>query len=324
MQSVTVVSCKVPGMIYLNGRFAGECAPDSPYIAPVSPRGALYIEHRPLARGYAPVAHRVAFASGALIAESVPDGVFAVKWPGDIAELELSAMPLAQPESEFSNLEGTPVAVLRGETTVLRVAGNEIALPGGARLPDARVAVGTAIGFAGEVAGARYLACFAPGSYAPLGAVIADDIEVEELGRVRALSRLLDTVGHARIEIWAAQEDALQSLDAEYAWADGTPTWPQSAEEAALAALEAAFLGLDAEAEGYLIPRLRGTGLVARAIEGADAAVRLKYAIPDSRPAVGLLRRETGRCAVVAPAFYKASPMGGAQGTWALEALGEG
>lgn len=321
MQSVTVISCKIPGMIYLNGRFAGECAPDSPYIAPVSPRGALYIEHRPFLRGYAPQAHRVALAGGNLVAESVPEGMFAVQWPGYIAELELAAAPLARVESAFSSLDGVPVAILRGTETVLRVAGNEVALPEGAGLPAARVELGPAVAFTGETPVGKYLACFAAESYQSAGAVVADDIEIEESGRVRALTHLRDTVGHARIEIWEARADALESLDAEYAWADGFPAWPKSAEDAALAALEAAFLGLSAEAEGYLVPRLRGSGLLGRIAEEFDAATRLKYALPEGRHAIGLLKRETDRCARVEPAYYKAVAMGGTQGPWAIEEL---
>lgn len=323
MQPIVVISCRVPGMIYLNGRFAGECARDAPFIAPVTPRGALYVEHRPLARGYAGQAHRMAFADGALIAESVPEGVFAVKWPGGVAELELSPVPLTNAESEFSSMDGLPVAILRGEATLLRVAGREVALPEGAGLPQERASLGEDACFLGPTGSARYLACFSAEDFSPMGAVVANDIEIEG-GKVRALTRLNDVVGHARIEIWEAKDGALEPADAEYAWASGTPTWPGSAEATARAALEAAILGLSAEAEGYLAPHLRGRSLVSGLADGFDACVSLKYALPDSRRAVGLLRRENDRCAAVAPVFYAASPMGGTQGAWTLEGLTRG
>jgi hypothetical protein len=320
MQPVAVISCRVPGMVYLNGRFAGECAGDAPLILPVGPRGPLYVEHKPFARGYAGQAHRVAFAGGALVAESVPEGLFAVKWPGNVAELELSPAALARSESEFASMDGLPVAILRGEGTVLRVAGRTVELPAGAGLPDARWALGEEVCFLGQAGATRYLACFSAGEFAPMGSVVADDIEIEG-GRVRALIRLGDTVGHARIETWEARDGRLELADAEHAWAAGTPKWPGSAEDTARAALEAALLGLDDEAEGYLAPRLRGQNLVAARAAGYDACVLLKYALPDSRRAVGLLKKESPRCAAVEPVFYEISPMGGPQSAWAIEAL---
>ncbi len=320
MQPVAVVSCRVPGIIYLNGRFAGECASDAPLILPVAPRGALYVEHRPLVGGYAGQAHRVAFADGELIPASVPDGVFAVKWPGHIAELELSAAPFAQAESAFASMDNLPVAILRGAETVLRVAGQSIALPEGAGLPDTHTSLGEDACFLGPVGESRYLACFSAGDFAPMGAVVADDIEIED-GKIRAFTRLRDVVGHARIEIWEAQDASLALADSEHAWAGGTPVWPRNAEDTARAALEAGILGLPAEAEGYLAPHLRGQNLVAARTGGFDACVPLKYAAPDARRAVGLLRRESARCATVSPVYYTAAPMGGAQGAWAIEGL---
>ena len=256
--------------------------------------------------------------------ESVPEGVFAVRWPGNVAELELSAAPFTRAESEFASMDGLPVAILRGERTQLRVAGREIALPDGAGLPEERAALGEDPCFLGRAGTSRYLACFSAGDFSPMGAVVADDIEIEEGARVRALTRLHDTVGHARIEIWEAQGDALVQADAEHAWADGTPVWPRSAEDAARAALEAALLGLSDEAEGYLAPHLRGQSLVQTLAEGFDACVSLRYAIPDARSAVGLMRRETERCAAITPVYYEAVPMGGQQGAWAIASMTRG
>lgn len=320
MQPVVVLSCRTPGILYLNGRFAGECAAEAPLILPVRPQGSLYLEHRPLARGFAGQAHRVAFTNSVLIAQSVPEGLYAVKWPGYIAELELTPVPFLRAESEFSSMDGLPVAILRKEETSLRIAGQEIVLPNGANLPDTHIALGENSCFLGPVGQMRYLACFAGDTFTPMGTVIADDIEIEN-DKIRALTRLVDTVDHARIEIWEEQDGNLVLADAEYAWAGGTPSWPKSAEETARAALEAGILGLYEEAEGYLAPRLRGQSLIANLVTGFDTCVPLKYALPDSRRATGLLRRESDRCAVVEPVFYEVSPMGGPQGAWALEAL---
>ena len=64
MQPTIIFTAPVPGMIYLNGHFAGEASGDHPLFAPVSPFGAVYIEYRPLARGYPATATKCVFSGG--------------------------------------------------------------------------------------------------------------------------------------------------------------------------------------------------------------------------------------------------------------------
>ena len=46
MQPTIICSAAVPGMIYLNGRFAGEASDGRPLIAPVSPTLWMMVLYR--------------------------------------------------------------------------------------------------------------------------------------------------------------------------------------------------------------------------------------------------------------------------------------
>jgi hypothetical protein len=322
MQTVAAITAPVRGIVYINGRFAGECGPDSPLLMPVSPQCTLYGELRPLDPRYLPCACALKISGGQLAAESVEDGVYSVIWPGGVIEIEFAPRTAFRPESEFSSLDGAPVAILRGEASLLRVAGNSIALPAGASLPDRRISAGCEI-FLGDSGEGRYMACFATGSFQPLDVILAERIEIDENAHVRTLADLKDVVGHMRIESWEITPDGPRLASSEFAWAQGAPQWPRDAADAARAACEAAILGLNAEAEAYITAQLRGTGVLSRICSGAEACVPLNYAPPDARRAVGLLRRESPRCGRVDPVYYNAFPDGGVQGPWVVEVLPE-
>ena len=48
---VLYISPDIAGLIYINGRLAGECDAQSPLSIPVAPQGAVYIEYHPLCAG---------------------------------------------------------------------------------------------------------------------------------------------------------------------------------------------------------------------------------------------------------------------------------
>ena len=320
MQTVAAITAPVRGLVYINGRFAGECGPESPLIMPVSPQCTLYGEFHPLDPRYLPCACALKITGGLLISESVEDGAYAVIWPGGVIEIEFAPRSAFQPESEFANLDGVPVAIIRGEASLLRVAGNSMALPAGAALPDRRISSACEI-FMGDSGEGRYLACFETGSFRALDVILAGRMETDESGHVRALTDLNDVVGHMRIDTWEITPDGPRLASSEFAWAQGAPQWPRDAAGAARAACEAAILGLTAEAEAYLTPQIRGTGLLSRVCDGAEACVFLNYAPPSAKRAVGLMRRKSPRCGQVDPVYYNAFPDGGVQGPWLIEIL---
>ena len=77
MQPTIVCTAPVAGMIYINGRFAGEASRERPLFAPVSPCGATYLEYRPLT-GSGALARRCVFSGGAPMPESLAgaEGLF--------------------------------------------------------------------------------------------------------------------------------------------------------------------------------------------------------------------------------------------------------
>ena len=48
MQPTLIAASAVPGLIYVNGRLIGEVEEGRPQALPVSPFGAVYLEHMPL------------------------------------------------------------------------------------------------------------------------------------------------------------------------------------------------------------------------------------------------------------------------------------
>jgi hypothetical protein len=103
MQPVFVVTSGVPGLLYVGGRWAGALTPGEALTFPVSPRGPVYLEHRPLTRGRLPLARRVTLALGRIVPEQAEwaDGaatdVAIVQWPGGAIELELTPERAACP-----------------------------------------------------------------------------------------------------------------------------------------------------------------------------------------------------------------------------------
>lgn len=320
MQTIAVVSSPAEGMVYINGRFAGETGSDSPLILPVNPHGTLYIEMHPFARRWRAGSYRFRFAGGELDAESVPDGCFAMLWPGGVCEIALMPLAAMAQESEFTAVDGLPVALIRGERSLLRVGQSAVALPDGAALPHTHLTLNGAELFMGAAGEGAYLAAFAGGDLRAVDAVVADNIERDEGDIFRAFTALNDTVGHGRMDVYAPSADALRLTASEYMWAQGAPVWPQTAEDTALAALEAGFLGLFAEAEGYLSHRLRGKNAVENVISGYETAVSLQYAAPGALPGVGLVRRVSPGAARVDALRFRAVP-GGVQGSWLIDNL---
>lgn len=321
MQIIAAVSSPVEGMAYINGRFAGETGPESPLILPVNPHGTLYLELRPFARRWRAGSYRFRFVGGELEAESVSDACYVMLWPGGVCEIALTPLTALPQESEFAAIDGLPVALIRGEASLLRVGQSSVALPDGAALPHTHLTLNGAELYMGAAGEEIYLAAFASQDLRPVDAVVAGRIERDEGDIFRALTEMNDIAGHVRMDVYAPSAESLRLTGVEYMWADGAPRWPQTAVDTALAALEAGFLGLAAEAEGYLVHRLRGAGMIENIISGYETAVQLQYAAPNALPGVGLVRRIAPRVARVDAFHFRAVPGGGTQGPWLIDSM---
>lgn len=318
MQSVTAFTAGMRGLVYINGRFAGECGPEEALVLPVNPKAAMYGEFRPLDGRFAPCACRVDFdGEGAEIVAGA-ESIFMVMWPGGVAEIEFMPRGIYARESDFGMVDGIPVGIIRGEGCMLRVGGQFLSVPKGAEIPDEHVRRECEV-FFGSCGEGRYMAMFSRGDFAPLGMIEAGRFEKRDDGGVEGVTDLKDIAGHMRTEVWKISERGAELGNVEYAWAEGGPRWPTDGNGAAMAACQAEILGLSGEAEGYLIAGQRGQGILRKICEGAHGCVEMKYAPPKARRAVGILRRENERVARVEAAYFEARPDGGVQGDWVVE-----
>ena len=320
MQPTIICTSAAPGMIFLNGRFAGEASGARPLFLPVSPTGAAYLEYRPLTDAGRALSRRIVFSGGAPMADSLRDaaGLSCVAWPGGALEAEFAA---AERVAEPALLDGAACVLERGEETALLMGGLRLPLPDGA-LPPRLMRLNGAAALLGERAGGgQYLAVLSPDLTQARGLLAADAIEPMDGGLFSAVVSLGDRVGHGRLEQWVADGGGLRRVSSESVWSAGSPRWPETAEDAMIAAVEAALAGLPAEAEGYLSPALAAERPLAAIADACDLCVPMKYGTPDPRPCVGLLRAENARLATVRPLYYRAEPGGGRQGPWQITAL---
>jgi hypothetical protein len=319
MQPLLIVSSDVPGMLYLNGRFAGELAQEAEAALPVAPRGPLYLEHRPLAAGYLPMARRLTLSGGMPISISDPSGFEAAAWPGGALEVLLTPEPRAARGQEVFDENGLLIEMEDGQLTVARDgARKNHPLPDGASLPEV-VRLPGALCMTGSYDGGAYLIALGDDIETPLLSVSGREAFATPSGEARALEDMDDVVGHARLTRWTLSDGRFAPVSVEHFWTRGAPEWPRTPEEAALAALQAARLNLMDEARGYLAPGALGGALEAAMASGG--ALPLKYPLADGRPAVGLIEQANDWLVRIRPVYYHASPLGGPQGIWRLDRL---
>ena len=303
MQPVAVITSPAEGLVYINGRLAGETGPEAALMLPVTPNGIVYLELRPFARRFRSCAHRFRFASGELDPASVSDACHVVLWPGGICEIALSPLPAYPPESDYAVMDGLSIAVLRGERAMLRVGKGSVALPEGAGLPESHVSAENAEIFLGKAPGEQYIAVFTR-ELTALNALAATEIHRESDTEYLAVTALEDAAGHMRRE-----RIAITPLGAEAVSASISPSrQPETPEHTALAAVEALMLDETGEADAYLSPEARRR--LEHILEDYDAALPVKYAPPQPQPAVALIRRIADRVARGDMLYYHARPEG--------------
>lgn len=318
MQPTLVLSAPQPGILYINGRFAGEISNDFPLIRPVGGRGAVYLDYRPLHPGSRSMARKLVFSGGAPMAESVEEAanLSVVAWPGGTVEIELTP-PREEMPTQRCSLAGHELSL---RENALYCDGQLLCtLPEGASLPEILPAGGNLL--SGSCSAGRYLLMLSGDWSRLMGLLQAQQLDAEASGHIRALVSRNDLVGHAALESWRATPEGLALLSSESVWEHGSPRWPRTPPETARAAVEALLAGLNSEAEGYLAPALRNQFQPGEILARCDLCVEMKYAAPDPRPCVGLLQLQGGQFARVQPLYYRASPSGGAQGPWQLDAL---
>ena len=319
MQPTIICTAPAPGMLSINGRFAGEIGPERPLCAPVPPTGAVYLEYRPLAGGSTPLARRCVFSGGALLPESVAeaDGLYCACWPGGTVEIEFDPV---REESEFALLEGMPCQLVRGGDARLILDGASLPLPRGAGMPRLERMGGAPVLMGDTDAGGQYAAVLSADLRAETALIEARRIDLSG-GALNALVPLGDSVGHGFLEQWAIDGGGAYLASREPVWIDGAPRWPRTAAGAMIAAVEAALAGVYGEADGYLTPALAAEAPLAAVARACDLCAPMKYGLGDDAPRVALLRMESERLAVARPLYYRAANDGGRQGPWRIETI---
>lgn len=318
MQPTIIFTAPIPGIIYLNGRFAGEASADHPLFAPVSPFGAVYMEYHPLMAGHGSLSWKCVFSGGSLLPDSIAEaeGISAVAWPGGILELEITPLSFS---TEHFLLADMPCILSRGGETQLFISGNHFVLPDNALLPGLQYIHNCPV-LSGDIrGGGQYILTMDRDYSRQTGFLAADRIDFEGQDMLHTTISCGDLVGHGRLERWIIEPDGLRRISSEPIWIDGNPHWPQTAEEALRAAVEAALLGLHDESEAYFSPQLRAISPMSAISDICDLCVSMKYGLPDSRPCVGLMRMENEHLAYVRPLYYRAVMSGQSQGPWVID-----
>jgi len=322
MQPTLVVTAAHPGIISINGHFAGELSAGQPLIRPINAWGPVYLDYRPLDNSCLPLARKLVFSGGAPMAESCEACADAsiVLWPNSVTELELTPRRSEASQLSFSR-GGYNFTLSGGAEPVLFCEGRQLAtLPEGAQLPDARNLLGGTVLF-GPCNSGMYLLSTDREFRSATGLLLAQQIEIEPNDAIRATLHAGDSVGHGMQESWQLTPTGLQLTSSEGIWTGGAPHWPQTPEATALAAVEAALSGLHDEAEAYLSPQLRGSHPLEAMPGACDLCVPMKYLPSGARPCVGLLRLLGGNLARVEPLYFRAVASDGKQGPYWIDAF---
>lgn len=321
MQPTMVIRAPKGGMIYINGRFAGECGGELPLMRAVSPTGAIYIEYRPFSSDYRAMTRRLVFSGGYPLEQSLEndDRLRILLWPGNITEIELLPPEWEAPPPAVFEAGGKSF-IIDAKRRLLHGGKPVASLPMNAEIPQ-YIPLPQGAVLLGRCGTEMYLLAADAAFSAATGFLQAKNIEVEPDGRIRALIDHGDMTGHASLETLRLTNDGLQRISVESAWAQGAPRWPQTPSETVRAAIEATIAAQYAEAEGYLSPALRQNSPLENIAERCDLCVEMKYALPSGQAAVGLMKLKSDTLATVEPLFYHVSPSGGLQGPYQIDSL---
>lgn len=325
MQTILVLQSASAGVVYLNGRMLGELDAAHTLSLPVCPTGVLIVEMHPFEPDLLPLALRFTLSHGMPILPKINDERFAAAlWCGSVLEVELipQRLPSADDESFLFEYSGIRFFLREGTKRELLCetpAGSFLhPLPDGAQTP-ALTPLENALLLSGRTADEEYALLLSGDAARSLLSLEGHSLTLLDGGRaLRILRAAGDSVGHAQLETWSPTEHGWKISQSEPMWLDGTPHYPKTPEETAVAAAQAAQLGLMHDAQSYFAPMCCSTEILER-IRQYDGCIPLKYPAPDGENAVGLMKMEGGLLKIT-PLRYRASA-GGARGTWQLTGL---
>lgn len=294
---------------------AGEVEADRPLTLPVSPFGALTLALHPFDAGLLPLTLRLPLSRGAPLLSSPDPRLSVAVWPGGVIEIELKPQKLPAPDCfagrsgnlRFFYRDGLSPCLLCEDSAAVRA----FPLPDGARLPVLSELPGALLFTGGTEHGQQYAFLLAPDASALLLSVAGQSITPLENGAALRVTRSFsDSVGHGALETWASSPTGWILASSEPIWEHGAPIRPVTPEATAVAAIEAAQLGLLQEAESYFAPACPHAEALKRAA-AFDGCTPLRYALPSGEAAVGLMRLKDHVLHIL-PARYAVQPGGSA------------
>lgn len=309
MQPTLVITAPVEGMVFINGRLAGETRQDAPLFAPVAPFGPVWLEFKPLAPDYMPSARKLVFSAGDPMPESIPEDLFVTLWPGNISELEISPQHMPDIRLEQTVVDGLPCRLFRCSTTLMETGGISVELPYDAKITRLHRAAGSVL-LAGISKDDQFLIALSADLTRQTGFLTADLIEFQPPQTVCTVEYSGDTAGHGVQSYWQLNSAGFHRTSTEDIWQNGIPNRPASAEEAARAAVEAALLERFDEAESYFVPGTSPSLPIEEIPRLGSLCLPMKYGFPDSASAVALLNLETENLARAMPLHYSAERFG--------------
>lgn len=323
IQTVLVIQSAEAGAVYLNGRMAGETDAEHPLCLPVSPFGALILEMRPFAPALMPLSLRLPLSRGAPILTAPDPRMSIALWPGGVIEIELIPERVPSPARFLIQSGGVRFFMKEGPQPLLRCESaasvREYPLPEGANAPELTPLPNSLLMTGQRGGGDQYALVLAPDASSLLLSVTGKNISLlEGSAALRLMHPFGDTVGHASLETWAASPAGWQLSSSEPMWEHGAPIHPASPEATAVAAVEAAQLGLLHEAEAYFSPTCPHAEILAR-VQEYDGCTPLRCALPGGESAVGLMKLRDGVLHII-PAKYAVQP-GGRLGGYLLTKL---
>lgn len=322
MHAVLSVSAAHRGIVYINGRLAGEVGEKMPAVMPVGQFGPVYVQLFPFGGQTPPASARLTLSGGLPVPNSLEgDCADVIGWPDGLIEIELTAGGTAF-EQYTLELDEVSVLVDRGGARFTSPIGSYLhSLPttGGCSLKrhDRGYLLSGSSPLGNDVA-----LLVSPDCSRTLFIAEGDSIEyLSADDAFSVISELNDLTGHIAVQRWEWTGDEYQAAESTVGFANGVPRQPSSPEETALAAAQAAILGMADEAAGYIseADRQKVTAVLDEAAS-YGGAVRLPRPPIDGRPAIGLLREESEGISRVFPLYYGAEA-DGSTGYWRLNFL---
>lgn len=325
--ALIMFTASVEGVLYLNGHFAGEVRLGAPLFRPVRAYGALFLEFRPLAEGYLPLTRRLAFASGRPVAQSIADaaGVSGVMWPFGVTEIELApeAYIVSAPETYALNYAGRAYRLIRsGARARLEIdaqSGTQaFDLPDGAN-PPVFAEADALMYLSGDTdRGERYALALTRDASAVLLNVVGGEIAFLGEGRLAVTHALPGSARRARRTVYAYSDGAYTVEAQEILPPSNGESAPDTPAKLALACVEAAQLGLEAEARGYFVPGAYIDPAALDICAQTVSAALPRFSPPSGENAVCALKLAGDRLLEAIPLYYRAETYSGA---WRLTEL---